>query len=106
MAALAGVELPANRNFDGMDLSPVLFCNTALPERTLYWRFNKNRALRYGKWKLHLDGDGRQPLIFDLEADIGETVDVSSEYPVLVNKLVSDLASLETEVTRGVTIIA
>lgn len=52
-AALAGVELPKDREYDGVNLYPMLM-NQAEPlvDRTLCWRWRNGHAVRKGKWKL------------------------------------------------------
>ena len=58
------------------------------------------QCVRSGKWKLHLALDskkrnwgkpeGKKPqLLFDLEKDVGESTDVSSDHPEVVKRLLA-----------------
>jgi arylsulfatase len=111
-AALAGAQLPEDRVIDGEDIRHLLAgqFDKANPEKTVYFYLKTHlQAVRQGKWKLHLprpdrlpwlpwqnpnqhiapadDIPIREPLLFDLEADIGETTDVAADYPDVVAHL-------------------
>lgn len=44
-------------------------------------------AVRSGKWKFLCEYDGSQPLLFDLEKDPGETLNLCSKHPGIVKQL-------------------
>lgn len=71
------------------------------PHATLFWRRSVAAAVRDGDWKLvrvqELDGSFREPLLVDLAAHPGETVNVAAEHPKLVQELLAKLASWEAE---------
>ncbi len=48
-----------------------------------YYRRNNLNAVRSGNWKLHFDED----LLFDLDADVGETSDCYQDHPDIVKQL-------------------
>jgi hypothetical protein len=50
-----------------------------MPDRLLFWRQNEQFAVRDGPWKLVVHRKGRG--LFDLNDDLGETKDLSDEYP-------------------------
>eukprot|EP01001_Neometanema_parovale_P001956 NODE_1233_length_1822_cov_67.510889_g1170_i0.p1 GENE.NODE_1233_length_1822_cov_67.510889_g1170_i0~~NODE_1233_length_1822_cov_67.510889_g1170_i0.p1 ORF type:complete len:548 (-),score=108.63 NODE_1233_length_1822_cov_67.510889_g1170_i0:124-1767(-) len=101
-AALAGVELPTDRSFDGVDLSDVLFKGSHTAHDTLFHPDGSGdlSAMRLGKYKAFYQtygspacggGKGQTkvheiPLVFDLEADQAESkpIDASKE---LIKKL-------------------
>ena len=103
-AKLAGAKLPANP-IDGHDMSPILLGKEGAKsahEAFYYYQMDQLQCVRSGKWKLHLalvskkrnwgKPEGKVPLqLFDLEADIGETTNVSADHPVVVKRLL-DLA--------------
>ena len=97
-----GVSPPADRKLDGEDLMPI-FAGKA-PERsgTLFWRIrhpaapNSQKAVRRGKWKFLTDE--RVGLLFDLEADPGETHDLAADNPKIVGELKKTLAEWEKTV--------
>ncbi|TVR15307.1 MAG: arylsulfatase [Balneolaceae bacterium] len=92
IARIVGAELPDDRIIDGHDIWPILSgeTNAQSPyEAFYYYRDDRLQAVRSGKWKLHIyrPGEGRTQILYDLEADIGETTDVSEQNPDVVNRL-------------------
>ncbi len=108
IAKLAGAELPT-RNIDGLDIGPLLSGDsTAKTPHEAYWYYwgDGLHAIRSGQWKLHfphpyvhvdvpgddgLPGKLSQPktdlVLYDLDADIGESTDVSARHPEVVARL-------------------
>lgn len=107
IAKLVGAELPV-RKIDGLDISNLLLNDAAKTphEVYLYYWGDGLHAIRSGKWKLHfphnyvhvdLPGQDGQPgklsqpktdqVLYDLESDIGELDDVSSQFPDVVARL-------------------
>jgi len=86
--AAAGVTVPPEWNLDGVNLLPFLTGErSGAPHDTLYWRFQEQRAIRRGDWKLlQLRGDPRARL-YNLAADIGETTDLAAKEPARVKEL-------------------
>lgn len=87
--AATGATVPSGRKLDGMDVLPVLAGKQPAVERTFYWRIDRQNshqhAVRQGKWKyLRIE---KVELLFDLDADLAETRDLSSQQPALVAKL-------------------
>ncbi|MFV1968987.1 MAG: sulfatase-like hydrolase/transferase, partial [Pirellulaceae bacterium] len=112
LAALAGTEKPNDRIIDGEEIRHLLAgqFDKAAQDKTFYYYFLKHlQAVRQGKWKLHLPRPERprwlrpfspnrhihpsddvaitHPLLFDLDADIGETEDVAGRHPDVVARL-------------------
>ena len=96
--AAAGVESDPAWKLDGVNLLPYLSGReTGTPHETLYWRLGEQMALRQGDWKLvrydrHADpGQGPSPKtgaaqvagpkLYNLAQDIGESHDLSAQYP-------------------------
>jgi arylsulfatase len=111
-AHLAGTQPPTDRIIDGQDISALLFGQTpAGPDDRVfyYYQHTQLQAVRQGRWKLHLPRPARppwvgplstrkhidekdvfeikQPLLYDLEADLGETRDVAAAHPDIVANL-------------------
>lgn len=84
---------------DGTNLFPVINGkSTAAPPRFLYWEFFENgfqQAVRYGKWKA-VKSKGIL-VLYDLDKDLGETVDVSKKNPEVVAKIERYLATSRIE---------
>lgn len=90
---LAGATVPTDRVIDGKDILPVLTKGEASPHEAFFYdRANRLRAVRSGKWKLHL-GDPKQhdggKALFNLETDLGETTDVRTQHPEVVQRLLA-----------------
>ncbi len=99
-ARLAGTTEPQDRTIDGKDISPLLFGEDGARsphEAFYYYAGERLQAVRRGKWKLHL-ARGRkvepkdyQPLeeLYDLDADIGESINCFAENPEVVAELMA-----------------
>ena len=113
IAKLASTTPPTNK-LDGRDLSDWLLHGVPADEDTgvqLYHLGTHLQAVRRGRWKLHLprpkpvpwlmpglrtghvsEADSleiKQPLLFDLEADVGEKNDVAALHPDVVSALLA-----------------
>ncbi len=69
LAALVNAPVDAGAG-DGVSLLPLLLRGEKLPERKLFWRAGKQRAVRSGSWKLCITG--KRVELFDLASDPGE----------------------------------
>ena len=108
-ASLAGAELPRGRMIDGRNIRSLMVgeAGAATPHEAIYFYWGKQlQAVRSGKWKLHFPHNYPAPQrcgsngergelvtkqigkeLFDLDADIGESVDVSAQHPDVVQRL-------------------
>lgn len=110
-ASLAGAKVPEDRAIDGENISRLLHghFDEADENRAYFCYLHMHlQAVRQGKWKLHLprpaerpwvpwvpnrhiaakdDISNDKPLLFDLEADLGETKDVAEKNPEVVARL-------------------
>jgi arylsulfatase A len=100
--AATGTRASTDRPLEGRDLLPALTKGQNLPPRTLYWRIDRNdrkqKAARNGRWKYVRDGG--IDLLFDIERDPGERVDVSYHHPQIVRELKGALEMWERDVAR------
>ncbi|MDA2928596.1 sulfatase [Acidobacteria bacterium AH-259-O06] len=103
IAYLAGVDEPSDRIVDGKDIWPLISGapGAKSPHEMLYYYNGLNlQAIRSGEWKLHLprteemlvwwEGGMRrleEPMLFNLEADIGEERDLANRQPDVVARL-------------------
>ncbi len=103
---LAGAKVPDDRPVDGLDLSPLLFgdSDTKSPRESLiYYRGTEIYAARKGAYKAHFitrAGYGQAapeahdpPLLFNLENDPSETIDVSAKHPDVLAEIVRMVAA-------------
>lgn len=109
-AQLAGGTMPSDRVIDGIDISVLMHGEPHNLHRDFfYYQHNCLRAVRSGKWKLMIPhtepvqgsiaakwknhiakADAiriQKAMLFDVDADIGETTDVSEQYPDVVLEL-------------------
>jgi N-acetylgalactosamine-6-sulfatase len=101
--AAAAAKPPAGYKLDGINLIPILLDQQPPQQRTFYWRVDRSnyqmRAIRHGKWK-YIDDAGSMDLLFDLEEDISERVNMVYQHPELVHELKQRLADWEAEMDR------
>ena len=100
MVSIAGAKLPAGLKLDGVDLLGMLTEDGKLPERTLFWRYIKERAVRKGPWKLLVQGDNVK--LYNLDEDLGEKKNLAGAKPETVKMLQDELSAWEQEVSAGV----
>ncbi|MGE9271055.1 MAG: sulfatase-like hydrolase/transferase, partial [Verrucomicrobiales bacterium] len=119
LAGLAGTQAPQDRVIDGVDIADLIHGKVESVDRNyFYYQHDCLRAVRSGKWKLMLPHTEpvkgsiatkwrnhikktdairiQKARLYDLEADIGETKDVSGEHPEVVAEL-SKLAAWARE---------
>jgi uncharacterized sulfatase len=110
VAALAGVEVPADRRLDGVDLRATLERKEPSPRSEIYYYWDSElRAVRKGRYKAHFITSGAYgegapramhdpPLLFDLAVDPSERFDVAADHP----DVVADLAALAARHARSI----
>lgn len=108
IARLSGAELPDNRKIDGLDISRVLTGEASESGHEILYYYNgiTLEAVREGKWKLHLPRTPKskvfwargslggflnleQPVLYNLEKEIGEETNLADKYPEVVQRLLS-----------------
>ncbi len=99
--AAAGVSLPTDRVYDGLNIVPYLAGEQVSPPRNLFWRWfglgpdgppgsdNTIYAVRSGPLKLVVERarDEQPPALYNLPSDIGETQDLALTQPRDVDSL-------------------
>lgn len=119
LATLAGAEIPNDRDIDGVDVGDALLGRGSArsPRDELYYfREGELQAVRSGKWKLfvpmpeptnrhpHFGTVGSsEPLLFDVEADVGSQHNLATQHPQVVELLMRVAARARAELgDRGV----
>ena len=101
-AGLAGAELPTDRVLDGKDIWPLLAgqSDAGSPHAAFFYHgnFGELAAVRAGKWKLHLNPT---PVLYDLEADVGEQNDVARRHPDVVRQLRNLVIDFQEDLRRN-----
>lgn len=116
---LAGVELPSDRVFDGKNTFDLLTGqSTQSPHEYFHYYNGLNlQAVRNETWKLHFPRTvddqpywakrkaGKKvlttldkPLLFNLDTDVGEKVNVLSQHPEVVAELMKQAARIRAEI--------
>ena len=115
--AVTGVELPKDRTIDGRDISSILIPEVykdSVDQFTFFYNYTDNlpSAIRNGPWKLHIrigsqtknnygfEASRDSPLLFQVEEDLGERIDVSKLQGEKVDELLSDLEAFEESLKR------
>ncbi len=89
-AKLAQVELPDDRIYDGLSLLPALRDGAASHHESFYFEYRSHAALRKGNWKIVRENPENPWMLFDLESDPGEAVDLAMGKPEIVADLVAE----------------
>jgi arylsulfatase A-like enzyme len=109
---LAGVAMPGDRDFDGVDLSPVLLENKPGREALLfYYAGPELPAVRRGPWKLHLASNAPataggvtrydRPPLYNLLEDPSENYQVSDSHPDVVRHLLRSIEEHQRTLKPG-----
>ncbi len=119
----AGVQPPSGQVLDGTSLLPILTGSGDIPPRPLFWHFpiylqayagakddshdrrfrtRPGSVVRLGEWKLHQYFEDGRVELYNLDRDIGERNDVSSQNPVITDQLRDTLQTWREEVNAPV----
>jgi uncharacterized sulfatase len=103
IVAMAGGALPADREYDGVDIGPALtggpmparpplFFSSPTPPNAVQ---SPTTALRSGRWKLVVaPGTTERIRLYDLEADSAESMNLAADFPDLVTQLLGEINTL------------
>lgn len=109
---LAGLELPADRVYDGFDLSPVLFGSGPAPRNAMFFYHGERLfAVRQGRYKAHFltqtsyvgqnaPEEHDPPLLFDLHEDPAEQFNVAARHPEVIRSILGLAAGHTAGVDR------
>lgn len=111
-AAITGATLDSSRIIDGKDLSPLMFKEKTAPihNANLYFLGGRSKpdGIRMGDWKLMVKypelknkKGNKGPWLYDLKTDVGETTNVATEHPEVVERLTKELKKREAEILRN-----
>ena len=92
-----------DQDLDGISFKDVLLGNTKMPDRDLFWRAGKNKAVRSGRWKLVVSGETVE--LFNLDENLSEDNNLAESNQESVDKLLEKLKTWEEDVLEGVRII-
>ena len=86
----AGAAPPDGRILDGRDPTAALAGKAGSPHRSLFWEYNRSRAVRQGQYKLVRARTSKSWELYDLAADPGETTDLAKEKPDVAARLLAE----------------
>ncbi len=118
---VAGADLPTDRKLDGKNIMGLLMGETEQSPHDYFYYYNglNLQAVRNEKWKLHLprtvadqpywakkSGGNRkkiyitlkQPMLIDLDADVGEKENVISQHPEVTSELMKEVERARAEI--------
>ena len=113
LCALTGAKLPQGINFAGENMLGALLGNAQQRSTDLMWDFGRNThfnrpadpyhrsphlAIRRGDWKLLVNADGSEPLLYNIRIDGDETRNVAGEHPDLTAELSAKLIDWYREI--------
>ncbi len=108
LSNLVGVPLPEDRIIDGHDISAFFSGpDAAAPNDTFfYYKQDALEAVRVGDWKLHFrKGDETMDALYNLRDDVGESVNLYSENPDIVEALSQKAQAMREDIgddSRGI----
>ena len=94
-ARLAGATIPRDKHLDGKDIWDALVAGRSPREdETIYalrhWNGFHNVGVRRNQWKVSKRGPNSPWNLFNLDEDIGESNDVSTQHPEIVHQMVTE----------------
>ena len=98
MASISGAKLPDDLKLDGVDLLDLMTENNKLPQRTLFWRFENDKAVRKGPWKLLVRET--KTTLYNLDEDLAEKNDLARTNPAMLKRLNDELAVWERRMSN------
>ena len=99
LASLAGLSPPTTLKLDGVDLLPLMVGEKPLSERSLFWRFKNDCAIRKGPWKL-INGESQS--LFHLDDDISETTNIIRKEQERGKSLEQELMNWSRKISVGI----
>lgn len=109
---LAKVDMPNDREMDGVDLSPVLFEGQESPRNEVfYYRGRELFAVRVGAYKAHFITQGgyeppaktehNPPLLFNVDEDPSEQFEVSESHPEVIEQIMNVVKAHNAKLIKG-----
>lgn len=103
LCKIAGVAVPEGYNSDGVDMSKALLGIPQKREKAIFWEYRRkdinafpkakdndsspNVAVRKGDWKLLINDDGSDVMLYNMRVNPLEEIDISEMYPNMAKEL-------------------
>jgi arylsulfatase A-like enzyme len=109
ICSLTGIEVPADRLYDGVDLSPTLTGTAGgIRKEMFFYRDTVVFAVRFGVYKAHFRtqagyGEAKAiehdpPLLYNLNTDPSEKYNMADQHPEIINEIKALLVEHENNV--------
>jgi len=89
-------NISSELDFDGIDVSPIIFMDKKIENRTTFWRYRSQLVAREGNWKYIKVKD--KEYLFDLENDLAEQTNLKDRNPEKFQSLKSLMRTWEGEI--------
>jgi arylsulfatase A len=96
--AAAGIEPPAGRKLDGMNMLPVFSGDVVRRQVPLYWRWGGKVAYREDNWKIVVDEALEKPELYDLATDRNESTNLATREADRLAAMMARLRAYTAEV--------
>ena len=93
---LIGAVTP--EDIDGLSFKNHLLKGEKIRERSLFWEFNSNLAMRKNQWKMVIGRKNKIPELYNLQDDLGETSNMAEEKPELIKEMLKEMESWKKHV--------
>jgi arylsulfatase A-like enzyme len=103
LCAIAGAPLPKGYKSDGTDMSKALLGKQQQREKAIFWEYRRNDSeafpkpsdkdaspnvsVRKGEWKLLVNKDGSDVILYNLHNNQRENINVAEKYPKITEEL-------------------
>ncbi|MEE1551394.1 MAG: hypothetical protein V1244_07190, partial [Nitrospinaceae bacterium] len=89
------------QKIDGKDIFPVMQClpDVKSPHQYIYYAGNVSRITGVRNYRFKLNSRGN-PGLYDLQSDLGETKDVTAEYPEVVKELEGAIEAFQKDLDK------
>jgi arylsulfatase A-like enzyme len=85
-------------DIDGLSFKNHLLEGEKVRERSLFWEFNSNLAMRKNQWKMVIGRKNKIPELYNLQDDLGETSNMAEEKPELIKEMLKEMESWKKHV--------
>ena len=101
-AAAAGISLPQDRVYDGVDLVSLIGSTDGLGERPLFFRSGHYKTLLKGDWKLQVSERPERRWLFNLAEDPTERKNLAEENPEKLAEMTAALDGIDGEQAKPI----
>ncbi len=99
IASAAQARPTSDLKLDGYDMIHTLAGEKSSPREQMFWKRQGDKAARFGKWKWLQSAKGNG--LYDLLSDLGESHDLSSTHPEILNQVQAAFQAWEMEMNSS-----